>query len=533
MKIHAYSIAAMLLACHGLGCNLLLGTEPGDYAPLVLASPADGETLAGPAVTLTWSGGLAAYEIDVAFDPDFREPVPGLSPLVSERPEVRVEGLSGGYFYWRVRCPSCGPNVASEVQEIHVTCAPVLLAEAPALGPMSAAVAWNAVDHEYGIIFADGAPAKLQFVRTDALGRVVFGPAPVTDPPQLAPALTKSSGAHDPTLAYVASHDRWAVAYRMAREGTEDHSYAFLFDDEGRILSDRPLNSGFDAELHSITYSEHHDRIIMITDHAGIAPEAGDSYPYLWSPRVEIFDADLSAIGGAIDVSQGQALYPSLALLPDLEGGGDQALVSFTHMDLEGNRTDHLAMQRLDLATGELRWPAGISTPRVAGKIVAPGVRLFSQSRLAWMPEAELAAFTYTDRGPTKPAYRSDAYIGLLDPRTGELRSPPRHLNAAAPRATYVYGAPQAAWDGEELLVLWNDDRDGDGEGQVRMSRMDGAGTPIVEDVLLRPEPGRTLVAMVGQAVVGHDRIHAVVYSHNASPEDPNGLWLCIEPPPG
>jgi hypothetical protein len=194
------------------------------------------------------------------------------------------------------------------------------------------------------------------------------------------------------------------------------------------------------------------------------------------------------------------------------------------------DRSDHVVVQVVDLSTGELMWPR-TSDAKVAGKLVAPNVGLFSSSRAAWSAETQRVGLTYVDIR-SDSAFDHDVHFILVDPLTGEVVPPNMHLNPGASRTAQRSAAPQVTWDGEEFLVMWNGDENKDGMPEVRMTKLDGHGNLIGAGDLLYPHEGEwTRVGGIGRAIVGHDRTHAVVYAHKDTAEGPTGVWLCIEPP--
>ncbi|HSN99129.1 MAG TPA: hypothetical protein VLS89_12630, partial [Candidatus Nanopelagicales bacterium] len=274
--------ALALIVLAAAGCNDLLGTEEGELAqPAALASPARGQVVAGPQVELSWSGGAEPYEVDLAFDPDFDDLVPGLSLRWTSSTSVVVDGLYGGLFHWRVRCAHCGPGGGSESRELRVTCAPRRLAEGAL--PGSAAIAWNDVDGEYGIAFTRGDPPELVFLRTDRLGNVISGPSTITNPDGT-PTLEPGADVGTPGLAYVKSRDRWVIA---VRRGDTGEIVLARVDDGGVTRDDLGFGTGVKVlggsrgERHEIRYDLSTEQVITFSEVQG-------------SPQIDLFDSDLT-----------------------------------------------------------------------------------------------------------------------------------------------------------------------------------------------------------------------------------------------
>lgn len=402
----------------------------------------------------------------------------------------------------------------------------ILLAEGETVAFSSATVAWDPDDREYGIVFAEGAPRKLRFARVDALGRIVLPATPVVDIPQLQSVPSQDAGASMTSIAAVGP-DRWVIAYVMTGSGTSDQGHVFLVDDEGHILHDSiAIDNGLDTESVNVAYSSATGQILVTADRL--------SAEGVWSPHLFRFDADLSPLGAPVDTSAGQALLGCMVPLPELEGAGGSAMVSFTYMDLEGERTDHLAVQRVDLATGTLGWPSGSSTPGAAGQVIMPDVGLFTQSRMAWIPEAQRLAFAYTEKNAPRddPSSSSDAHFGMIEPSSGAPMASFTRLNAENPQSVAYFGAPEVAWDGEELLVLWVERSTSESGLRVRMTRFDSAGRRLGEgERLLREDAESISINGYGRAIAAHDGIHAVIYTELFSSSTLARVALCIDPP--
>lgn len=417
--------------------------------------------------------------------------------------------------------PSAPPSRAGS--DTHAL---VALTTSPTLDT-DVALAWNPVDEEYGIVFHTGySPSKLSFMRVDRAGRILFGPAAIHDEPQREALPKAVGGARNPSITYVTSSDRWAIAYHMGEAESADQAYAFIVDDHGTVYPGVALDDGGDSEAQSITYSAARDELLTSVDHVSARP-AGAS----WAPRVQRFHTDLSrTMAPPVDVSRGMATNPSHVELPGFRGRDELAFAAFNHIDEAEQRTDHLFAQLVDLTSGSLEWGPGTSRPEVAGKVLVEDVGWRSPSRLAWSPESQLVALTYTDIKDGSRR-RNDAFFALINPETGAPHSPWIHLNQAAP-GRMDPGAPQVAWDGEEFLVAWNEDPDGEGLSSARVLRVDADGGTIGAAQPLHEGIDDVAVSGAGLAMVGHDGIHAVIYTSGVdrAAED-RTLWLCIEPP--
>ncbi len=465
--------SALLILCGASGCNAILGNDGGEPLALSSVGPADGDTVPGPSVTLRWSGGLGPYEVELAFDPLFERPVPGLSPRTTRASSLTVDGLGGGYFYWRVRCTACDPEEVSEVRELHVTCAPVELAEG--VVPESVAMAWNDEDQEYGIVFAQGDPPRLALLRTDRLGAVISGPTPVAGMPG-------AVAAGQLGVVHVASPDRWAVVAPM-----EDGQALLLIDDDATVVPDSGPDPLTGNGRHDVAYHPWMDQIVTVND---------DDQ----APRVVVADGDRT-LAWEIDAAQqwggrGRAIIT----LPEPDHRPKYALVAYT-------RGGEILLTRIDLYEG------------TAHELDAPLAQVSGGSpalRMAWDLEDGIAGLVYTDGRDAG----DDAHFIVFDPATGHSFGRRTDLNAAAPRSVQP-GSPRLAWDGEELLVGWVDGRDPSAGPRLRLTRLDPLGRPIGAGDSLHASD-----AVSGPpAIVGHDRVHALAYTSG------DRLFLCIEPP--
>lgn len=500
------------------------GTNCDLVAP-VLASPGDGATVPGGPIALQWSGGAGPYEVEIAFDAAFTDPVASVSPITTSASSVTVTGLNGGYFYWRVRSlggGDCAGSAPTAPAELHVTCTPFKLASGPVLSYYASALAWNAEDHEYGVALSRVEAGKyhLLFARVDRLGKIVFGPTELSGGSLPDPS---SGGYQNPSLAYVTSTGLWATAYH--REG-DDQSYVSLFDDSGTVIATQALDDGSDSEFQSVSYDPGLDRLVISSDHGG-SP---------WNTYVQRFDTALNPVGASVNVSNctggENSCNTGLALtLPGLAGVGSSALAVFDVRESLASDTHRLFGQRVDLTTGAVAWPKGGGAGASDGVELAasPGSGLSFLATLDWNPDGQNVGVAYTVQPPVVGAV-ANVYFATLDPETGTMLSPAALLNTGAPGKAHRT-MPKVAWDGEEFLATWMDGR-GPAQGAIRMTKLSSSGAVIGGGDVLFPQAGWSngLSAWTGRSLVGHDRIHAFVSNHRDTQESPNEAWMCIEP---
>lgn len=486
--------------------------------PAIL-SPMPGTTVPGGSITLQWSGGMSPYQVEVAFDAAFNDPV--TPPITTGDQSVTVDGLNGGYFYWRVRSlGGCEASEPTAPAELHATCKPIKLASSLGLSYYASAIAWNAKDREYGIVYTrfEGGAHHIVFVRTDRLGNTIFGPMELTGPLMPDPS---TGGYQNPTLAYVASMDRWATAYH--REGA-DQSYVTLFDDSGGVLATQALDDGSDSEAQSVSYEPDLDRIVTSTDHGG-AP---------WNTYVQQFDVSLNPVGTSVSASNCTAspydgAFGGAITLPGLSGQGPAALALFDYRESFPPGVHDLFAQRVDLTTGALAWDNGAN--ECAGRQIVPslGPDLSIFPSMDWKPDEENVGVAYNVHPPANIS--ADVYFTMIDPKSGSVLTPPTLLNTGAPKKAFT-AQPKVAWDGEEFLAMWNDGRDQNQYGQIRMTKLDAAGNVIGSGDALFPLDGwvNWIPNWAGRGLVGHDRIHTFLIRHQQMNGAPSEVWMCIEP---
>ncbi len=109
-------------------------------------------------------------------------------------------------------------------------CDPINLTTNPAVDQRAPAIAYNAADREYGVVFFQKSgsitnPWEAAFVRTDLAGNIL-APGPTVISGSSLPPI--GAGYMTSDLAYVPSTDRWVVSYH--REGP-DQAYVTMFDD--------------------------------------------------------------------------------------------------------------------------------------------------------------------------------------------------------------------------------------------------------------------------------------------------------------
>ncbi len=505
----------------GMGEGGGMGICNDPSVPLIL-SPSNGATVSGGSVTFEWCGGCAPYEVEIAFDNAFNDPV--MMPVMVNTPSVTVNGLNGGRVYWRVRSMGeCSTGVFSEGGEAHLTCAPILLKTDPMYDYAPSAIAWNEKDKEYGVLLTrlDAGIVHIEFLRTDRLGNIVFGPAEVSSP--LMPSFDWA-GYLSPDLVYVASSDRWATVYH--REGN-DQSHVTVFDDNGTVLSSKGLDFGSDTEAHSITYHPETGQIVTSTDH---------SVSGLWETYIQRFDASLTQTGLSVNVVDSigyphNGLYGTVVAMPGLMNAGPSIFTVWEGWDsISPDDIFGLYGQRIDLPTGTLAWPSGFY---MAGKKLIPnaGPNTYYSTSIAWNSTDQnlLLAYTY---GPSRWAFNTDIQAAIVDPIGGTLLTVPVHLNTGV--SGKAWGTmPKVAWDGEEFLVLWTDGRNAALGGEIRMTKLTGGGQILGGGDKLFAQPGwaNRIHSWTPKAMVGHDGIHAFVYYREDVQGELHSAYLCIEPP--
>lgn len=492
--------------------------QPETPAPIPL-SPDPSTPIPGPSLSLAWSGGEPPYEVELAFDAAFTDPVPGLSPLSTDQATVEVAGLNGGKLYWRVRSlGGCGPSAFSEPARLHVTCNPVQLTATADESEIAGAIAWNPIDKEYGVTLTKGSPSKIYFARVDRLGDLLSAPIEITGPSLPYPDV----GYQSHSLAYVASTDRWVVTYH--REGA-DQAYATLFDDAGTALATYELDDGGDSERQSVSYHPDADMIVTSNDVGG-SP---------WTTRVHRFDGALTFLSPSTDAAMGPSstydgAFGSSLALPGLAGSAHYAAVAFQYRHAVSPALYHLMLQLIRLDDGTILWPPGTQYSTIAGRQLVAGVT-GPEPMLEWNPTDRVLAVAYGRDNGVAWGMDNDVFLMLVDPLTASVLVPTIHLNAAAP-STSARMFVKVAWDGEELLALWIDGRAGANHYDLRLTKLSSAGTVLGAGDYRYDHPGdvNSLDGGPARAVVGHDGIHAMVYHHLDAGQTNRDVWLCIEP---
>lgn len=502
----------LLILAGAAGCNEMLDTRLGVLPRFTLDAPSSAEAVPGPSVTLAWSGGVGPYQVELAFDPAFQELVRPLHLRPLSETSVVVDGLPGGRFYWRVRCPGCGPDGISDAGELRVTCIPRRLADDVA--PGEAALAWNERDGEYGVVFTRGEPPALHLLRTDRLGNVIFGPAPLENPDR-SPVLDPAGGIGTPALVYVPSEDRWAITARGEDSG---EVVLALVDDNARVLGSGLLwlestvlgttseGEGYDVRYHPLTR-----QVLALSDGEGAA-------------RIDAFDGDLSP---AIRVTHPGAAPGSRILeLTAPQEGTWKVLLAAPHAPASDGAPLSLALVIVDLRRGYLSYPRDLPDG-TTGITLGQAGTVPPTLRMAWNQQDDVVGLVYTEAAPGAPAGLS-AHFLAIEPFAGHLGLWRTRLTE---EATVKEGSPRVAWDGEEYLVGWIDARDADAGEALRLTRFDGVGRILrtadlsyadlteTDDEIRRPP-----------AIVGHDRIHTIAYVSDRAGAR-TSLSMCIEPP--
>lgn len=499
--------AWMALLVGTAGCNAIFGTDPGEpISPILLVSPAASQSVSGPRVTLSWSGGLPPYEVDLALDDQFELLVPRSPPALVSTTRLTLEGLKAGHYYWRVRCTGCARWEESEVRALHVACAPRILAED--VTAASAAVAWDAEDGEYGVAFTRGQPPRLYFVRADQAGEAITEPREIVDT-RGAAALAAGVGVEPPAI--VASRDRWAIAVRAA--GADEVTLLAVNDDavaeaRNEVEADREETRGYDIH--------YHERI----EHLLVTVRTDES------TFVSLFDGYLTPAltGSAIRVEGARG---ALLALPSLATSSLKSVVA-SIVSTEDDRSA-LALQLMDHSNGALKAPIR-SEHGVTPQELPTAEGALSALPMAWAPELFRIGLV--------EEYGGDLRFLAIEPRTGDIlpcpsrfldiqdgilsECPPLNVDRVSKAQA---GSARISWDGEEFLVAWLDEADG---SRLRYARLDNQGAGGADDTLA--EPGGEDDVHGQPSLVGHDGLHAIAYSAGP-PGGAADLFLCVDPP--
>ncbi|HRI67183.1 MAG TPA: hypothetical protein PK156_23230, partial [Polyangium sp.] len=343
-----------------LDCN----GQKDNYVPAPkIVSPAPDKAVPGGEVFFQWSGGVAPYRLEVAYDDKFEDLVmignPPTPFSVETSGTTWLEELNGGFYHWRVRSANpCGTSEFVNGSKVHVTCNPVVLRADPVSSFYQPSIAWNPKKNEYGVIMGrfDPGNAYIEFLRTDRQGKLIEGSI------RTFPLMSSSEPNMNPDLIYIPSIENWGII--TYSQGNDEATVA-TFNDEFTFYREMRIPLSSSSQTHRIAYDVGMDRVVTTTDHFGGAQET-----YL-----QHFDSTLSTSSSILDtgVSCGSYFngqFAALTALPGFAEGTNSMFLSFDHRErsLSGLR-HYLFVQRVDLneTSGELAWGPGNGSDCYAG----------------------------------------------------------------------------------------------------------------------------------------------------------------------